>query len=262
MNMEVVKILIAGRGGVGKTTMVNYLNEQTFIPAPITIGIDFHVKEFNLFNHPVTASIFDLGGVQRFDFLRPEFYVGLNCLILACDLTRYLTIEDLDSFLVEARELGINPEQILLVGCKSDLREKRCIEPSDLHSLRETFGLEAVIETSGRSGTNIEIVFQLAAAVALKSRKIIDERQYEEFKEHLLENMDEVEDLEKFKAHKRCFICERALNLGEIIQANPYSDKEQLKELWKSPHVQFFCCSCYKRVRKNKHSVLAQDRFY
>ncbi|MEJ2277145.1 MAG: GTP-binding protein [Candidatus Lokiarchaeota archaeon] len=249
---HIVKVIIDGRGGVGKTTMLKSLTSGNFDPkTEITIGVDFFSKQYNLFDYNVLGLFWDLGGVNRFDFLRESFYDGAHSIILVGDLTRSTTFEDLKYFIDTAKNVNINSDQIILVGNKTDLFDFRSIIPSYLELFSEQFEVAELIETSARFNDNLELVFELAIAIGLHKQGILKDNIFEDYKE-TFENRIQKPVLDPSqKIVRKCWECKRTLFFSEFSSTNSSISKERLINLWESNYIEFLCCSCYKNKEKN-----------
>ena len=70
-----VKIVLAGDGAVGKTTLRRrYLGEGFQASYMMTIGADFAVKRVDIGGKTITFQIWDLAGQPRFQMVRELYY--------------------------------------------------------------------------------------------------------------------------------------------------------------------------------------------
>jgi len=247
---SIVKIVVDGYGGVGKTTMLKKLEYGIFDPeTKLTIGVDFFTKEYgHFFGRRVVAQFWDLVGAERFNFLRPFCYKGANCLLLVVDLTRPNTLENIDYFVKIAKDMNIKPEQIILVGTKVDLFYLRCIDSNYLATYIDKYGFAELIETSARNNHNLDVLFELATLLAMNNKGIIT-KDFELIKEDLKRQIKEpsIEPYEKYI--RKCWSCNKALYFYEFCDSNNEISEERLTELWENSYLQFFCCECYKNLK-------------
>lgn len=248
MRTSVVKIIIDGGGGVGKTTMLKKFNYGTFDPkTKMTIGIDFFTKEYNhFFDRNVVAQFWDIVGAKRFKFLRPTTYKGANCILLVIDLTRLNTLDNIEYFVNIAKKANIKPEQIILVGNKTDLFYLHTINRGYLSSVVEDHGLCEFIETSARNNHNLEVLFEFATGIAMYNKGLISEDSLECFKGDIKKRIKEPNIKPHVKKIRKCWKCGNNLYFYEFCDSNTEISEKRLLELWKSPYLQFFCCNCYK----------------
>ncbi len=247
---SIVKIVVDGMGAVGKTTMLKKFEYGTFDPkTKITIGIDFFTKEYNhLFDRNVRAQFWDIVGAERFKFLRPTAYKGANCILLVIDLTRLNTLDKIEYFMNIAKEANVRPEQIILVGNKTDLFYLHTINRGYLSSVVEDHGFCGFIETSARNNHNLEVLFEFATGTALYNKGLISEDHFETFKGDIKKRIKEPNIKPHVKKIRKCWKCGNNLYFYEFCDSNTNTSEERLLELWKSPYLQFFCCNCYKNI--------------
>ena len=70
----ILKILTAGEGGVGKTTLLQRYVEGKFSEeTKMTIGVEFFLKEMEIDEKHCTLQLWDFGGQERFRFLLESY---------------------------------------------------------------------------------------------------------------------------------------------------------------------------------------------
>jgi small GTP-binding protein len=152
--IPVIKILIIGEGGVGKTTLIHKLVTGKFSDQSMTIGIGFATKIMKtLDGHSFKLQLWDVGGQSRFRLLIPSAKGGAKGVILAFDLSRPSTFARLDDW-VRLVRTDLPPDKyvpIMLVGTKCDLARgvmteaaKRCVARMHLDGFVETSSKENV----------------------------------------------------------------------------------------------------------------------
>ncbi|MFO8020075.1 MAG: Rab family GTPase [Promethearchaeia archaeon] len=241
-----IPIIIDGRSNVGKTSLVNHMLNPTRSKKPEnTIGINFGLKNYFLFNQNVSALFWDLAGKPKYDFLRVSFYKRAACLILVCDVTLRKTSKRFDYFIELADEMGLNRDKIILCGSKSDLDKRTRLTTEKLTQLANTYGLSCSIPTSIVSNTNVDILFEYALTLGLYSLGRIKESQFSFYKKNLQEIFKY--NFKSFPQEKRkCWVCKRTIYFDEFIESNSFLSNKRLKKLWTSDYLEFYCCSCYK----------------
>merc|ERR1719373_1272987 len=94
-----LKVIILGDSGVGKTSLMNqYVNQKFSKQYKATIGADFLTKEITIEDKAVTLQIWDTAGGERFQSLGRAFYRGADCCVLVYDITRPQTLERIVNF--------------------------------------------------------------------------------------------------------------------------------------------------------------------
>ena len=217
----------------------------------ITIGIDFFTTEYyNFFDYKtVKCQFWDLVGAERFKFLRPTAYKGANCILLVTDLTRLNTLDNIEYFVNIAKEANIKPEQIILVGNKTDLFYLQTVNRGYLSSIVEKHGLLGFIETSARNDQNLEVLFELATGIAMHNKGFIRQDSLESFKLDIKKRIKEPIIKPYVKKIRKCWKCGNNLYFYEFCDSNIKTGEKRLLELWKSPYLQFFCCNCFDKLK-------------
>lgn len=161
-----LKVIILGDSGVGKTSLMNqYVNKKFSSQYKATIGADFLTKEVMIGNRLVTLQIWDTAGQERFQSLGCAFYRGADCCVLVFDLTRQSSFSNLDTwrdeFMLQANVTDNFP--FVLLGNKADM-DTRAISYKQALSYATKHKL-SYFETSAKSGTNVDTAFQKVAQV-------------------------------------------------------------------------------------------------
>ncbi|VDO54160.1 unnamed protein product [Onchocerca flexuosa] len=103
-----LKVIILGDSGVGKTSLMNqYVNKKFSNQYKATIGADFLTKDISVGDRTVTMQIWDTAGQERFQSLGVAFYRGADCCVLTYDITNASSFRSVeawrDEFLIQAR---------------------------------------------------------------------------------------------------------------------------------------------------------------
>mmetsp|Transcript_15296 Transcript_15296/g.19848 ORF Transcript_15296/g.19848 Transcript_15296/m.19848 type:complete len:113 (+) Transcript_15296:39-377(+) len=94
-----LKVIILGDSGVGKTSLMNqYVNQRYTEQYKATIGADFLTKEVTIEDKLVTLQIWDTAGQERFQSLGVAFYRGADACILVYDITNAKSFDGLDTW--------------------------------------------------------------------------------------------------------------------------------------------------------------------
>ena len=165
-SIPIYKVVVAGDGNVGKTSLVRRYSEGRFETArKATIGVDFQTKVVALPGGAVKLSIWDLAGQARFKPVRAAFYRGSRATALVFDLTVVQSLVDLYRWYLEIVRI-LPGQQFLLVGNKADLPHKDC-EWAGERFARMVGG--NYLKTSALTGEGVERMFKELAQVASSS---------------------------------------------------------------------------------------------
>jgi small GTP-binding protein len=161
MKTNVFKIIIAGDGGVGKTTLLyKYVNGTFVSDTTMTLGVQFHLKNASYGGENYSLQLWDLGGQDRFRFMLPFYIRGTRGAILLYDTTRMGTITTLHEWISICRSQDKNLP-ILLCGTKIDLVTKRSVMEDYARSFLNKMSLFDYVEVSAKTGENVEKTFEI-----------------------------------------------------------------------------------------------------
>ena len=167
----IMKIITAGEGGVGKTTLLRRYVEGKFSEkTKITIGVEFFLKELNIDGKLVAIQLWDFGGQERFRFLLKGYVIGAKGALLMFDLTRPSTLNNLGEWVNICRSTNPNLP-ILFLGTKIDLVDEPSIPDDYIDELKKKFNLFDFLKISSKTGENIDFAFELLTREVLKNMR-------------------------------------------------------------------------------------------
>jgi len=157
------KIILIGPGGVGKTSLANRFVHNKFSSSyKMTMGVDIMNKKVDLEDNSAILNIWDIGGQERFKYLRRNFYRGAEGALLVFDLTRAFTYKNLvKKWYPEMMQfLKITEIPFILIGNKYDLLSDvgRSIEAKTPENFAKKND-NIYIETSAKTGNNVDEAF-------------------------------------------------------------------------------------------------------
>ncbi|TFG24775.1 MAG: GTP-binding protein [Promethearchaeota archaeon] len=168
-----LKVLLTGAAAVGKTSLVQRFIKNRFAANyKLTVGVDILTKDVEFKPGEIaTLSIWDIGGQQRFEFIRSTFYKGAAGALLVFDLTREQTYTETRKWLTEIRQFAGENIPFVLIGNKLDLMEDVgvVIDRDEARKFAENEG-SIYIETSAKTGERVDEAFTEL------TRRIIDSR--------------------------------------------------------------------------------------
>lgn len=173
-SIPVFKVLVAGDGAVGKTSLIRRFCEGKFEESRVsTIGVDFQTQRVELPGGTVKLSIWDMAGQDRFHDIRQGFYRGSRTAALVYDANAPVTLQNLPRWREEI--LAVVPDlRFVVVANKVDLLTQGMASPSTSQapaSIRagRTFAASigaGFVPTSALSGTNVPQLFEQMAKLA------------------------------------------------------------------------------------------------
>uniref|UniRef100_A0A3Q3A774 small monomeric GTPase n=1 Tax=Kryptolebias marmoratus TaxID=37003 RepID=A0A3Q3A774_KRYMA len=160
------KVMLVGDSGVGKTCLLVRFKDGAFLAGSFisTVGIDFRNKVLNIDGVKVKLQIWDTAGQERFRSVTHAYYRDANALLLLYDVTNKSSFDNIQAWLTEIHEYAQQDVVLMLLGNKTTITD-------NVLTLQE-FGVP-FMETSARSGLNVELAFT-AVAKELKHRSTKD----------------------------------------------------------------------------------------
>ncbi|KAF7845890.1 hypothetical protein BT93_L0175 [Corymbia citriodora subsp. variegata] len=176
-----LKVIILGDSGVGKTSLMNqYVNKKFSTSYKATIGADFLTKELLIDDRTVTLQLWDTAGQERFQSLGVAFYRGADCCVLVYDVTTPKSFDTLDSwrdeFLIQASPRDPESFPFVVLGNKTDVgEERRAVSAKKAGQWCQSNGKQMpYFETSAKDNLNVEQAFEVIARQALAQEESED----------------------------------------------------------------------------------------
>ncbi len=155
------KILTAGEGGVGKTTLLyKYVEGKFLSDTRMTVGVEFFLKELTIDKKPFLLQLWDFGGQTQFRFLLDSYVRGAKGALLMFDLTRPSTLMHLDNWINIVRLE--NPKlPVIFLGTKADLANKISVDETMIQEAKEKYDLFHYLKVSSKTGENVSLAFEM-----------------------------------------------------------------------------------------------------
>lgn len=161
---KILKILIIGEAGTGKTSLVRQYVKGDFSEFyKLTIGVDFASKDIEYSdNLSINLQLWDIAGQDHNDKMLRVYYQEACSALIVFDLQRPFTFDkvaawkkDIDEKVLTSKN---NPIPCLLIGNKIDLiiNGEWYKTKEEIDQYVQENGYVGFFETSARNGTNIE----------------------------------------------------------------------------------------------------------
>uniref|UniRef100_A0A0N4ZWN7 Ras-related protein Rab-7b n=1 Tax=Parastrongyloides trichosuri TaxID=131310 RepID=A0A0N4ZWN7_PARTI len=174
----VIKIVVLGDSGVGKTAIMNRFAENYYSDCyKSTIGADFRSKDVTIDGVSVTLQIWDTAGQERYKSLGVAFYRGADCCILVYDVTNSKSFSRIEywkeEFLFQSNPFTFNNFPFIVVGNKID-KGIRTVKDDKIQSWMEKNNIPHFV-VSAKDDYNIQEIFHFIPKITnLKNTKNID----------------------------------------------------------------------------------------
>jgi Ras-related protein Rab-2A len=161
---QLFRIIIVGDTGVGKSCLLLRFSEDKFNENhDVTIGVEFGTRSLKVDNQLIKLQIWDTAGSESFRSITRSFYRRADGVLLVYDVTARHTFENCSYWMSEIRQNGNEDVIIFLIGNQADLvsqNEPAEVAVKDAQAFVKENGLSGFIETSAKSGMNVENAFK------------------------------------------------------------------------------------------------------
>ena len=156
------KVVILGDSDVGKTSLIKYEINNTFMNEnDSTIIFEHSFKNFFIMGKNVRLQIWDTCGKEMYRSSVQNFYRSALCIFVVSSLETLDSLDKVNQWIEEIKENNNEDSILVLVGNKSDLTPKRRIEREEIEQYCKNNGIEDYFETSAKSGENVHEVFKM-----------------------------------------------------------------------------------------------------
>jgi small GTP-binding protein len=155
-----MKIILAGEGAVGKTTLINRFVTGSFSDDyKATIGVAISSKNVVLNDTEVNLQIWDIAGQTLFRTFRIKFFAKASGAILVFDITVPNTLDRLHTWIEDIYQVtGEIP--LVLLGNKVDLVHLKAVRTDEINGFVEQHSsIGSHYLTSALTGENVEKAF-------------------------------------------------------------------------------------------------------
>ncbi|EWC44734.1 GTP-binding protein ypt2 [Drechslerella stenobrocha 248] len=158
-----IKLLLIGDSGVGKSCCLLRFSEDSFTPSFITtIGIDFKIRTIDLDGKRIKLQIWDTAGQERFRTITTAYYRGAMGILLVYDVTDERSFNNIQTWFQNVEQHATEGVNKILIGNKCDWEEKRVVSTERGQALANELGIP-FMEVSAKANINVEEAFLLLA---------------------------------------------------------------------------------------------------
>jgi len=158
---KTIKVIVSGDGGVGKTSFLNRLINDSFdANSTLTKGVDFFSKDVHINGSEYNFIMWDFAGQRQFKKLLSDFVNGSLAAFILFDLSRFTTLEGVEDWINKLDKYGEIPTIIL--GSKKDVVELYELKVFDdyISEIRRNHkNIIGYLKISSKTGLNIKEAF-------------------------------------------------------------------------------------------------------
>ena len=155
------KVVILGDSGVGKTSLVKYEIQNSFIiNNDSTIIFEHSFKNFSIMGKNVRLQIWDTCGKEMYRSSVQNFYRSALCIFIVFSLESLDSFNKVNQWIEEIKENNSEEYILVLVGNKSDLTPPRKVEKDIIEEYCKNNGIENYFEVSSKNGENVHELFK------------------------------------------------------------------------------------------------------
>lgn len=154
-----IKLLLIGDSGVGKSCLLLRFSDDSFTTSFITtIGIDFKIKTIELDGKRIKLQIWDTAGQERFRTITTAYYRGAMGILLVYDVTDEQSFNNIRNWIRNIEQHAADNVDKILIGNKCDMIADKIVKEDRGRGLANEYGIH-FYETSAKNNTNVSEAF-------------------------------------------------------------------------------------------------------
>ena len=158
-----LKYIIIGDVNVGKTNLLlRYAHGQFRSDYNVTVGVEFGAKNEIIGDNIYRIQVYDTAGAENFRSVTRTYYKSCVCAIIVYDITNRESFNNVNVWVEDCKNETAKTIQIVLVGNKTDLEDKRQVDTEEGEQLAEKYGI-LFYETSAKTGDNVNEILHMSA---------------------------------------------------------------------------------------------------
>lgn len=168
----VLKIVLIGASGVGKTSLVNRFqyNEKPLNEHKTTLGVDFAIRKMEVNGKYVKCQVWDTAGQERFAEVTRNYFKNADAIFACFDPKKKETLEYVINQYLNSQQMDLaKPDAYrIFVATKSDLSPMKQLNSTEMLDQVEAVGIP-LIWTSAMNNENVLDLFKGACVYCLEN---------------------------------------------------------------------------------------------
>eukprot|EP00826_Nyctotherus_ovalis_P038518 TRINITY_DN3612_c0_g1_i3.p2 TRINITY_DN3612_c0_g1~~TRINITY_DN3612_c0_g1_i3.p2 ORF type:complete len:216 (+),score=76.43 TRINITY_DN3612_c0_g1_i3:98-649(+) len=174
-NSKVIKVMMLGDSGVGKSSILErYVNRNFTGTYKVTLGSNFYTVEKEIEQKRVLLQLWDTAGQEKYKSLSVLYYRGSEACIFVFDICNKESFENLDEwvklFFYHISEEERDTFPIILLANKIDMVEKS-VTDEEIEEWCRTNNNIKYYKTSAKTGSGLDDAFMYIATIAVQRAK-------------------------------------------------------------------------------------------
>jgi small GTP-binding protein len=206
----IIKVLIIGDSGVGKSSVLRVIKNEEFKPNyDTTIALDFAFSSYQHNGENIKIQIWDTAGQERYQDLIAAYYRGAHGIIVAYDTCNRESFENVHKWIANSKQHITNDVAMVLIGNKTDLESMRHVSYEEGTEMAKQYNIP-FYETSSKKEKNINECFEKMIKTIISKHEDENDELFVEFDENDRINLYEnrLKSMNrKIKFGKCCCIC-------------------------------------------------------
>ena len=166
----IIKLLLIGNSGVGKTNFIFRYVENSYTTAHLsTVGFDFKSKLTKLpkSKKTVKLQIWDTAGQEKYISVNKSLFLKVQGILLFYSVTDRESFEDIKKWIDIIKDTCYSLP-IILIGNKIDDENNRIVSEVEGKKLAEQYKLE-FMECSGKDNINVKEAFDKIGDIVIEN---------------------------------------------------------------------------------------------
>lgn len=151
----IIKILIVGDPGVGKSNFIYRYTKEKFSNTNLSsVGFESNTKEIKITDRKIIVQLWDSAGQEKFKSITKNLFNRVQGIIIVYDITNKKSFLNVPNWIKLIQETTNNMIPYTLAGNKCDLKNEREVEEEEGTKLSQENKID-FMETSAKHDINI-----------------------------------------------------------------------------------------------------------
>ena len=157
---HLVKILLVGDSGVGKSSLLARFISDSFDEQGTTVGVDFKLKHVDVDGTRLKLTVWDTAGQERFRTLTSSYYRGAHGVVFVYDVTSRESFENArETWRKEVEMYGTIANSVkIVIGNKIDREDERTVARKEGVAFAKEYGC-LFLECSAKTKVRVAEAF-------------------------------------------------------------------------------------------------------